>query len=154
MAFDPTLFPALMDALVSHAASSGYFDRVNAHEPKNKPGNGVTCSVVIGPLAPFRGSGLDSVSMVFTATVRVQIPADRLPLDKLETDLMTAAGVLFVAYCGDFTLDGLVRNVDIFGAAGVPLSCRPGYLTHDQQVFRVADLLVPLVINDVFTEAP
>jgi hypothetical protein len=139
---------------VSHAASSGYFDRVNAHEPKNKPGNGVTCSVLIGPLAPSRASGLATTSMVFTATVRVQIPADRLPLDRLDTDLMTAAGVLFAAYLADFTLDGLVRNVDVFGAAGTPLSCRPGYLTHDQQAFRVVDIFVPLVINDVFDQTP
>jgi hypothetical protein len=155
VAFDPTLFPAILDALVSHAASSGYFDRVNAHEPKNAPGGGVTCSVVIGQLLPGRAqSGLATTTMVFTPKIRVQARADREPLDQLDTDLMTAAGVLFVAYCGDFTLDGLVRNVDIFGANGMPLSCQPGYLEQDKVLYRVAEMIVPLVINDVFDQAP
>jgi len=61
---------------------------------------------------------------------------------------------MFGAYCGDFTLGGLVRQVDIRGAHGAGLSARAGYLEQDSAVFRVFTISVPLIVNDLWKEAP
>ena len=33
---------SVLNAIVSHALTTGYFDQVNQHEPKNRPGAGLT----------------------------------------------------------------------------------------------------------------
>lgn len=146
-------FTALFDAVISHAAASGYFDQVATHEPKNAPGKGLTAAVIAGPFGPARGaSGLSLTTCLFVLKLRIFIRMTREPVDEIDIDLMTAAANLMAAYSDDFTLDGLIRNVDLLAQFGTALSCIPGYIEQDSTKFRVADLTVPLVINDVFLQ--
>jgi hypothetical protein len=148
-------FVALFDALISHAASSGYFDRVATHEPKNAPGKGLTAAIIAGPFGPARGaSGLSLTTCLFVTKLRIFIHLNRQPADSIDADLMTAAAGLMAAYSNDFELDGLIRDVDLLAAFGTPLSAIPGYLEQDGTKFRIADITIPLVINDVFVQAP
>lgn len=148
-------FAGLFDAVISHAAASGYFDRVATHEPKNAPNKGLTAAVIAGPFGPARNSsGLSLTTCLFVLKLRIFIPMTREPVDQIDIDLMTAAANLMAAYSGDFTLDGLVRDVDLLAQFGTGLSCVPGYIEQDTVKFRVADITVPLVINDVFVQAP
>jgi hypothetical protein len=65
-----------------------------------------------------------------------------------------AVDQLMGAYSGDFEFGGNVRNVDILGAHGTGLGAVFGYARFDSTTYRVATLTVPLIINDVWTEAP
>ncbi len=150
MSLDAT---ALFNAVQSHAQTLAIFDRVGTHEPKNAPGNGLTCAVWAGPLGPVpAASGLSIASARVSFLIRLYNPMLQAPQDDIDPTVLDAVSRLLNAYTGAFTLDGLIRNVDIFGAAGAALSATPGYLTQDSKIFRVMDVNLPLIVNDVWTE--
>jgi hypothetical protein len=143
----------IVDAVASHAAASGYFDAVNLHEPKSAPRTGVTAAVWVQDLRPA-SSGLAATSARLEITVRVYASMVTDPPDMIDPSVLNAVSALMEAYSGDFTLGGLVRSVDLLGAEGNALSARAGYLEQDRRLFRVVDITVPCVINDVFDQAP
>lgn len=144
------------DAAMSHAMATGRFELVNGHEPKNAPSTGgLTAAVWTDRITPVgRASGLDSVTAVVVLSVRLYASALSEPADAIDPDMVAAADDLCRAYTGDFTLGGLVKNVDIFGMYGTSLDVRAGYLTQDGQLYRVLTISVPCVVNDLWTEAP
>src|SRR5690349_3003162 len=104
---------------MSHASASGYLDEVNGHEAIHPSASGgITGAVWVDRVTPVRSSGLDSVSALVVLNVRLYTSAQALPLDAIDPGLVAAVDALCTAYCGDFTLGGLVRQVDIFGANG------------------------------------
>ena len=62
---------AVFDAIFSHAAASGYFERVNLHEPKNAPGNGSPPPCGLTASTPSARSGLASTSARVTIMLRI-----------------------------------------------------------------------------------
>lgn len=146
----------ITNAVVSHAMASGHFDLVNGHEPKVPPSTGgLTAAVWTDRVIPLGGaSGLDSVTALLVLNVRVYGSAVSEPADAIDPHMITAVDDLCRAYVGDFTLGGLIRNVDIFGAKGTALDVRAGYLTQDGIPFRVLTISVPCIVNDLWTEAP
>jgi hypothetical protein len=146
---------AIRDAVISHAQTTGYFDDVQGHEPKNAPGRGINAAVYLRRVRPIAArSGLSSVSVLLVFEVRVFINMLREPQDDIDTDLMEAVDYYTNNLMSDFTLDGLISNVDIFGAHGQSYDINYGYMDQDKTKFRIANILLPLVINDVWTEAP
>ncbi|MGW5616277.1 hypothetical protein [Streptomyces sp. NPDC003877] len=143
----------LLNAVVSHALASGHFERVNQHEPENAPGHGLTCSVWANQITPLRSSGLSSVTTRVSFTVRLQsLMFD--PPDAIDPTMIAAVDDLCGAYVGDFTLGGLLREIDILGAHGQPLDVRAGYLQQDGTKYRVMDIAVPCIVNDLWEETP
>lgn len=145
---------AVLDAVVSHAMALGRFERVNAHEPKNAPGNGLTCAVWVDGVLPVLSSGLSSTSTVFRLNVRIFTNMLGEPQDMIDPEVMFAVDELFAAYIGDFSLGGLIRNVDVRGQHGVPLSAQAGYINQDQVMLRVVTITLPLIVNDAWEETP
>lgn len=144
----------ILEALVSHAAASGYFDRVNTHEPKNPPGKGLTAAAWLQNASPIKGSGLNSTSSRVVFTVRIFTSMLTEPQDMIDPNIMDAADKLMSAYSGDFTLDGLIRNIDLLGASGNPLSMVAGYLDVANKLYRIMDITVPCIINDSWDQNP
>lgn len=141
--------------VTSHAASTGLFETVNSHEPKNAPGNGLACAVWadrIGPL-PF-ASGLAETTTLITMNVRIYSSMFSQPYDNIDPNIMTAVDTLFNAYTGAFTLGGAVRDVDVLGQFGSPLSAQAGYINQDGKLMRVMTILLPLVVNDAWAQVP
>lgn len=144
----------LFAALSSHAQTLGVFDRVNEHEPMNAPGNGLTCAFWFVRLGPFQpGSGLASTSGLVVFTARIYKP-NQLPQGAEDAAVMGAADLLLAAYSGDFELGGLVRDVDLLGQSGQPLSAAAGWLPFGDTTFRTVDVTIPLIVNDLWTQAP
>ena len=142
----------LTDALVSHAMASGYFEQVNGHEPKSAAGHGLTAAVWPNEVRALRSSGLVSVSVLLTFSVRLYSSAQTVPPDAIGPDMLTAADALCSAYSGDFTLGGLLRSVDLLGAHGQPLAVQAGYIQQDGGLYRVMTITVPLIVNDLWEE--
>lgn len=146
---------AILDAVVSHAAASGHFERVNSHEPKNAPGNGLTCAVWVQSVVPIpQASGLNSVTGRVLFNIRIYSNMLQEPEDGIDPEVIKALDTLFAAYCNDFALDGLVRNIDIMGAHGIQLTAQAGYETIGQTTYRIMTIQLPLVVNDLWSEAP
>ncbi len=145
----------LFNAVISHGMASGLFERVNSHEPKNAPGNGLSMSVWLDSIVPANGSsGLNSTTGVVRFSVRLFSSMVAEPQDDIDPGLLAAVDALFTAYSGDFELGGLVRDVDLLGQFGTPLSAQFGYVTIDNKMYRVATLTVPLVVNDLWSQSP
>lgn len=143
----------IVDAVQSHAAASGWFEAVNGHEPKNRPtSRGVSAAVWADTIQPVQSSGLASASALLVLNVRLYTSMLQEPQDAIDPTMLSAVSALMAAYAGDFTLGGLVREVDLFGASGVMLTAKAGYLTQDQTMFRVFTITLPLIINDAWDE--
>lgn len=143
----------ILDAVVSHALATGLFDAVNAYEPKAAPGSGLTAAIWIQSLDPVRGSGLASTTVRIGLTVRLYTNMLSDPQDAIDPYVTGATDVLMAAYSNDFDLGGTVRNVDLLGQAGEPLHAQAGYLEQDRTMYRVMDITLPLIVNDVWGQA-
>lgn len=145
----------ILDGIVSHALTLGLFERVNQHEPKSAPGNGLTAAVWAETIGPDpSSSGLASTSGVVTFLVRVYTSMLAEPLDAIDPLMLGAVDELMTAYSGDFTLNGAARCVDILGQAGPALSAKAGYLNQDNKIYRVMTISLPVIVNDVWSQNP
>lgn len=143
----------ILDAAISHASASGYFDLVNGHEPiAPSASGGLTAGVWVDRVTPVRSSGLASVTSLVVLNVRLYTSAQQLPLDAIDPNMVAAVDALCTAYVGDFTLGGLVRQVDVFGANGQSLDVRAGYLPQDGALQRVMTISLPCIVNDLWEE--
>lgn len=146
---------AITDAVVSHALASGHFENVNLHEPKNSPGNGLTCAVWAQTVVPIpAASGLNTTTGRALFNVRIYSNMLKEPQDAIDPEVLKAVDKLFSAYSGDFTLDGLVRNVDLLGTYGVALTAVAGYQTIGQTMYRIMTISLPLIVNDLWGQTP
>lgn len=145
---------AILTQIVSHAQKLGVFERVNQHEPKNSPGTGITCAIwnqVIGPYPA--GSSIMSTTGRLVFNVRLYTSMLMEPQDAIDPALVTACDLLMTAYSGDFELGGTVKNVDLLGESGTPLSATAGYINIDNKNYRVITILLPLIVNDIWAQA-
>lgn len=146
---------AILDGVVSHALATGHFERVNAHEPKSAPGNGLTAAVWAQSIGPVpAGSGLQMTSGLVVFNVRLYTPMISEPQDAIDPALITALDALFVAYSGDFELGGNVRCIDLLGQAGTPMQAQAGYLEQDRKIYRVMTITLPVIVNDAWEQVP
>jgi hypothetical protein len=140
----------LVDAVVTHAQAIGRFERVNGHEPVSAPGNGLTCAVWPQEIVSTRSSGLRSTSILVMLSVRIFAPGMSEPRDDVDPTMVAALSNLLAEYHRDFTLGGLVRQVDIFGQHGRgPLRAVAGWLTPKIRVYTIN---LPLVVDGVWTQ--
>ena len=144
---------AILDALVSHAASLGRFERVNEHEPKNAPGSGLTCAVWVDRIEPIAAGGLASTSVRLVFNLRLYAPLLSVSDDLIDPQLLAALDELFAAYTAAFTLGGLLRHIDVLGAYGTGLAATAGYLNSGGNEFRVFTITLPAIVNDLWEQA-
>ena len=143
----------LVDAAVSHALATGLFEKVNGYEPKSAPGSGLQAAVWAQSIAPTQSSGLASTTARVELNVRIYTDMLSEPQDAIDPRMITATSTLLTAYSGDFDLGVTgVRNVDLLGMAGVPLSAQAGYLNQDGRLFRVMTVTLPVIVSDVWDQ--
>jgi hypothetical protein len=146
---------AVLDPIVSHAMSLALFERVNQHEPKNAPGNGLSCAVWVDRIFPApAASGLACTSVMVLFNVRIYSSMLQEPQDMIDPNLIDAVDALMTAYSADFDLGGTVRNIDLLGQFGVALSALAGYLNQDNKMYRVMTIALPVVVNDIWPQSP
>lgn len=144
----------IVDAAQSHAMASGHFEQVNGHEPKNAPAaGGLTAAVWADQVVTVRSSGLASASVLVVLNVRIYSSAQSEPLDAIDPTMLAAVDTLCAAYVDDFTLGGIVRQVDVLGQHGAPLGARAGYISQSGATLRVMTINLPLIVNDLWEEA-
>lgn len=146
----------LIDRLASHAASTGLFDRVTGHEPKNKPGRGLTAAVWVDRIEPARSrSGLNFTDARVVMNVRIYTNMIQDPPDGIDPAVMTAVDKLFEAYTGDFQLGDESRFIDVLGMTqSHPMIAQSGYINIDNMVYRVLTMTVPIIIEQAWRQTP
>lgn len=142
----------ILDAVVSHAMASGQFEQVNGHEPANAPSHGLTAAVWADSVRALRASGLSSTTVQLIFNVRIYTSTQSDPADAIDPNMIAAVDDLCAAYNGDFTLGGLVREVDVLGAHGQPLLVRAGYIQQSGAIFRVMTITLPVIVNDLWEQ--
>jgi hypothetical protein len=152
MAFDSAAVLDLFDKVTSHAAQLGLFEEVTSHEPKNAPGNGLWCAIWIQSIDPVPSSGLAAVSVRVELRARIGSSMLAEPQDSIDPNILTAVTVLLGEYAGHLTLGATVRAIDLIGMHGTPLSAQAGYITIGNQMSRVMEVTLPVIINDAWTE--
>lgn len=146
-------YGAIRDALVSLAQSTGDFDAVQGHEPKNAPGIGLFASVRSASVTAIRAGGLNSTSVRLAWVIEVRCNMTREPQDSIDIDCLAAVDRICAEINGDFDLDiEGVRNIDVLGAYGDPLMVEAGYVEHDSTMYRIFDITVPVIVNDAWTQ--
>lgn len=147
---------AIHNAMVSVVQESGYFKQVNDHEPTS-PVAGLdmfaACwAQLLRPIAAR--SGLNTVSGLLVYNVRLYSSQMSEQQDYIDPQMIRATAKLMSGYCGGFTLGGRITAVDLLGLSGdIPLSAIAGYLQLATFKYRVMTLTVPMVVDDLFTQA-
>lgn len=147
-------YAAIVDQLFSHAKRTGLFDHVQKHEPKSKPGRGLTYALWFDTLAPARGrSGLASTTARVSIMGRIYTNMLQKPEDQIDINVVNATDRMFEEYTGNFDLGGTASFIDVLGATqGHPLSAESGYINIDNMVFRVSTIRIPVIVNDAWTQ--
>lgn len=146
----------LFDAIVSVFQRTGYFDRVNTHETKRKPGHGITAAVWFDRLygvGDISGLGATTGLAIFMGRIYKNILSE--PQDMTDPTMMQAGASVMREFHGnyDFGLHPRVRNVDLLGETGVQLLMVGAYLEQAKTMYRVYDITIPVIVNDVFTQS-
>ena len=148
---------SIQDKLYSHCARTGVFDTVNGHEVKNAPGKGTHAELFLDTIDPIQASGLSSTSVRLAWKIRISTDMLSEPQDDIDPRIANAADVVFSSLHNDFQLndDAVddVRAIDLLGMNGPPLAAKAGYINRDNKQYRVMDVTVPVVLNDVWSQA-
>lgn len=143
----------IFDAVVSDVQRSGHFDRVNMHEPKRGPRTGLTSAIWVASVEPIAlASGLNSTSARIVFTLRMYQSMLKEPQDMIDPMMTKAVSNLMRRYHDDFDFEGIIRNIDLLGQFGVSLSAISGYLEIDNKVYRIMDMTIPCIVNDVWPQ--
>ena len=145
---------AILDVIISHAMETGLFERVNGHEPRSVPGNGLSAAVWADRVRPAISSGLASSSAQILFKVRIFSSMQTQPYDAIDPNVLNAVDVLWGLYIGDLTLNGQAMAVDVRGMGGDGMMAQAGYIPQDGVQLRVMTITLPVLVNDVWVEAP
>lgn len=150
---------AIIAAVKGRLMAIGIFDTVNGHEPVSSPGLGQHASVYLGPIRPTDRSGLSSTSLVMLIMVRIWISAQAQDRDDTEIKLASATSASYGALIAGFQLADATGvptacAIDIRGMAGTRMESVPGYANFDGTEYRVQTITVPVLVENVWDEAP
>lgn len=143
----------LIDGVSSVILGTGVVDTVNAGDVMSLPGNGLHAAVYMGYFeAAGKESGLASVSLRVNLLVRIHGPVHAEPTDEIDPGLLRALAVIGKAYLAGFSLDGLVRAIDVFGSNGQRMTGQFGYLDVQEGTRRVLTITLPVVVDKVWEQ--
>jgi len=144
----------IFDAVVSDAQASGYFDKVNTHEPKSAPGYGLTAAVWVQSIASVGAiSGLSITAARIVFMLRIYQNMLMEPQDMIDPMMLKACSNLMRRYHDDFDFQGAIRNVDLLGQTGDPLKAEFGYIEISEKLHRACTLTIPCLVNDVWPQS-
>lgn len=149
----PTSFvTTLISAVASDAQQTGWFESVGTEEPKSAPTSNIHFATWLMNAKPVKGD-LVSTSFRIELAGRIYMNMLREPTGNIDGELSSTGWDLLGRYSSGFTLGGLIREVDLLGEHGEPLSIQFGYVNIDHRLFRIADVTIPLIADDCFDQA-
>lgn len=151
MTADNTLPGRLLDAVASAAGQCGWCQSFETFEPKSAPQTEFHFAVTMMSAAPYH-SGLVATTFRIELACRIYVSMLRKPQSSIDPEITAAAWDLMTSYSSGFTLGGLVREVDLLGESGQPLDLKFGYIGIDKHLYRIAEITLPVIADDVFQQ--
>ena len=148
MAFDAS---NTLDAVAGHLLASGYLRDVMIGEPKSPPsGDQLTASVFLNSISVAEVTlGTTIESHVLTLRIFRNMLAE--PTNTMEKEFAKAVSSILSDIIGEFDLGGSVRSIDVAGIYGSSIAVNYGYLDLGGTMFRIADITLPLIVDDSAT---
>ena len=143
---------ATLRVLESKLKESGYFAHVQIGEPKSPPGQRFTAALFMSSISPWLT--LATLCAVYIVQLRIFDDMLREPQEDVEIKMAILVDDIMNDIAGEFDLGANISYIDFGGVHGTPLTVRWGYLDVGGKMFRIADITIPLVVNDVATMAP
>ena len=143
------------NGMLTVALESGYFTSVNSHEPTSAPAGldmfaAVWCQL-IKPVPARSGLNKTSGMLIYNLRMYTNQMEDQ---DYIDPQMLRATSDLMRRYSGRFALGGLICAIDLLGAYDIPLSAVAGYLQLGTTKYRVMTLTIPMIVDNLFTQAP
>lgn len=139
--------------LLDHAKILGVFEVARLSEFKTAPPNALCFALWVQRLGSSPvGSGLASTAALMQTMARIYFPMTHRPEEEIETKVFSAASGYLGRINGDFDLDDTVRDVDILGEVGDIPAWEGGYANIDNKLFRIADLNLNIIFNDIWEQ--
>jgi len=151
MSADNSLPGRLLTAVADAASECGWCKSAETFEPKSAPQSDFHFAVCMMNATPTH-SGLNSTTFRIELACRIYVSMLREPQASIDPEITAAAWDLMSMYSAGFTLGGLVRQVDLLGESGEPLDLKFGYINIDKKLYRIAEITLPVIVNDVFTQ--
>ncbi len=144
---------ATMEAVHGYLLASGYFAQVQVGEPKQPPREELAASIFMDAVSV---ASLTLGTTIERHVLTVRLYRDMLsePQQEIEYDLAMAVSQISGDLLGDYDLGATIRNVDAAGQHGPPMGASWGYAEVGGVMYRVVDLLVPLIVDDSAMPAP
>lgn len=153
MALDASAVADLFAQVEARAQTLGDIEQVIGHEPRSAPVSLPALAVWFAGLGPARGlSGLDATSTRCEFRARVYLNGQAKDEDKIEQKLLYLSALVLGSFSAAFTLNGEAMAVDLLGGWGEAMSASPGWLHHDDKPFRVAEVVIPVLLDDTFIQ--
>ena len=145
---------ATIQAIQSLFESSGYFPSVIVGEPKDAPSD-MTIAIFM--------MDIEEPATTLSGTIEVYGMMARIyggknifdPMENLELGLAKAVSKALSLLAGSFTLGGTVRAIDWSGEeGGGKVGVKWGHGDVSGVMMRLADLSIPVIVDDSATFAP
>ena len=139
----------------SRALTTGHFASVQDAEPLSaaRLDGGLTLACWVNRMTIIPGRGLSGAGARLEIFLRSYQGALTDYRDDIDPTQLAGMAELFGVFVGGFTLDGYASFVDLKGQYGEPLDAPSGHLTLDRKIFRTYDLIIPLIVDDLWVEA-
>ena len=146
-----------LGAIESHISSTGYVSNVQVGEPVSPPdANDKIFGAIFMNSANVVELSLGTTIELHSVTVRLHRRAAFGQGDnagEVEEEMALALSQISSNLIGEFDLGGTLRAIDIAGQYGSALTATWGYVTIAQTMFRIVDLVLPLIVDDSATTA-
>lgn len=137
--------------ICSHISASGYVSDCQISQAKQLDiGNRIGANVWIESRR-VAVITLGKTSTAYDITVRFHRNMLADPVELTEFSLAETVSNVSEDLLGDFDLGSTVRNIDVGGEFGRSLRARWGYVKVSGLTYRIADLFLPVVVNDTST---
>ena len=137
----------------SHVAASGYARGIIIGHPWTAPTGRLTVAIFMESQAILNLTVGGGTQELYVMTLRIFRPALSEPIADVESDIAEAVSLIQADLLADTTLGSTVMTLDPAGMSGTGMSTAFGHVEIGGTNFRIADITIPLIVNDSATMA-
>ena len=143
----------IQNQVLTHCQQIGVFDNVLTEEPDSLQAGTTTASIVLDSIKPDpKTSGLAQTNAIIVFKIGIWQNSTVHPHFGVPQETMLAAETLIESLHTSLTLNNDVMTVDLFGWSSTGLDVQTGYAPFDEGIYRIVEITVPIIVNDVWTQ--
>ena len=147
----PFLVKATLEQIATYLQRSAYFGQVTIGEPKAPPDGEKLAAAVFMRSVAVAQLTLNSTIESHVLNIRIYRNMLHEPVDAIEFEVAEAVSEVSNDLLGDVNLGDRVRAIDVGGIHSAPYRVDWGYVQVNQTMFRTADIIFGLIVDDSAT---